>query len=92
MASKRDLKKDIEFLASDLLTNTYFKQTLFDNVDQQKLAQLVVKSFEFQNQFMARVNHPDGKDNPKLVRSYYKKLRKDMFEQYASLSEELNNL
>ena len=92
MASRRDLKKDIAFLADDLFTNSYFKQVLFENVDQQKLAEVIVKSVDFRNQFMARVNHTDGKNNPKLVKAYYKKMRIEMMQQYADLSQELSAL
>ncbi len=92
MASRRSLKKDIRFLANDLFTNSYLKQAFFDNVDQDKLAEVVVKSVDFQNQLLAKANHPDAKDNPKMVKDYYKKLRKEMMEKYVSLSEDLNNL
>ena len=50
MASRKSLKKDIQFLADDLFTNSYLKQVLFDNVDQQKLAEVIVKSVDFRNQ------------------------------------------
>ncbi len=92
MASRKSLKKDIQFLADDLFTNSYLKQVLFDNVDQQKLAEVIVKSVDFRNQFMARINHPDGKSNPKLVKTYYQKIRKEMMQKYADLSQELNTL
>ena len=92
MASRRDLKKDIAFLADDLFTNSYFKQVLFDNVDQQKLAKIIVKSVDFRNQFLSRVNHTDGKNNPKLVKVYYQKLRKEMMQKYVDLSQEISSL
>lgn len=59
-------------------------------MDQQKLAEVIVKSVDFRNQFMARINHPDGKSNPKLVKTYYQKIRKEMMQKYADLSQELN--
>lgn len=92
MASRRDLKKDINFLADELITNSYLKQVLFENVDQQKLAQVIVKSVSFMNEYRARVNHTDGKENPKLVKAYYQKLRKELINDYNELAKELNSL
>lgn len=92
MASRRDLKKDIRFLAEDLYTNCYLKQVLFDHVSREKIAEIILETMEYQNQFTARVNHPDGKDNPKLVRTYYQCLRKDLLAGYQTLANKLNAL
>ena len=92
MASVKELKKDINFLASELLTEAYVKQLLIEDVDQEKIAQTMVDAITYQNDLIARTNHPDGKDNPKMVKAYYKKLRKDMMEKFVSISESINEI
>lgn len=92
MASIRELKKDIQFLASELVTEAYVKQYLKEDVDQDKLAQCMVAAIDFQNSLIARANHPDGKDNPKMVKAYFVQLRKDMMESFLKISEEINTL
>jgi len=92
MASIRNLKKDIHFLASELVTEAYVKQYLKENVDQDKLAQVMVAAINFQNTLVSRVNHPDGKDNPKMVKAYFVSLRKDMMADFLKISEEINAL
>lgn len=92
MASVRELKKDINFLASELVTEAYVKQILKDDVDNDQLAQVLVKAMVFRNELIKRANHPDGKDNPKLVKAYFTSLRKDMMEQFMAISEESNKL
>jgi len=92
MASVRELKKDINFLASELITEAYVKQLVKEDVDNDKIAEVMVKAIEFRNGLVARANHPDGKDNPKMVKAFYQKLRKDMMEQFLSISKDTNAL
>ncbi len=92
MASVRELKKDINFLASELITEAYVKQLLNESADDDKIAGVVVKAIEFRNNLVARANHPDGKDNPKMVKAFYRELRKDMMEKFLEISKETNEL
>jgi hypothetical protein len=92
MASVRELKKDINFLASELVTEAYVKQLLKEDADNEKIAQVMVDAIEFRNELVKRANHPDGKDNPKLVKAYYQKLRKDMMERFLAISKATNEL
>lgn len=89
MASIRSLKKDINFLTSELVTQAYLNQFLFKRISNEELAKYIGDALDFRNKFVEQTNHPDGKDNPKLVRVYYKNLRKDMLEQFRSLYETL---
>ncbi|MCU4154695.1 hypothetical protein J1N10_01830 [Carboxylicivirga sp. A043] len=92
MASVRELKKDINFLASELVTEAYVKQLVKEDVDNDKIAQVMVKAIEFRNDLVARANHPDAKDNAKMVKKYYQNLRTDMMEKFLAISKETNEL
>ncbi|MBR8538077.1 hypothetical protein KDU71_21080 [Carboxylicivirga sediminis] len=92
MASVRELKKDINFLASELITEAYVKQLVKEDVNNDKIAEVMVKAIEFRNDLVAKANHPDAKNNPKKVKAYYQNLRKSMMEQFLSISEETNAL
>ncbi|HBG87024.1 MAG: hypothetical protein GXY94_12870 [Bacteroidales bacterium] len=85
MASVRELKKDINFLTSELVAQAYLNQLIFKKISDDEMLTHITKAVDFRNNLVDRANHPDGKDNPKMVRSYYKKLRKDMVEQFESL-------
>ncbi len=89
MASIRSLKKDINFLTSELVTQAYLNQFLFKKISDEELAKYIGEALDFRNKFIERTNHPDGKDNSKLVRGYYKNLRKEMVEQFANQYETL---
>ena len=77
MASRRKLKKTIKFVSSELITDIYFRCLVSKNIEDQKVDNLVVNIMELNRECLLRVNCPDGKDNPKLVKSYFRKLFAD---------------
>lgn len=77
MASRRKLKKTIKFVSSELITDIYFRCLVSKNIEDQKVDNLVVNIMELNREYLLRVNCPDGKDNPKLVKSYFRKLFAD---------------
>lgn len=92
MANLRELKKDIDFLTSEIVSQSFFKEALKDNVDKEALSKVVVDAVSMRNEFIARANHPDGKDNKKIVRNYYKVLRKSLYDTSFALLETLDKL
>jgi len=77
MASRRNLKKTIKFVSSELITDIYFRCLMSKSIDDQKVDALVLEVMTLTNEFILRTNRPDGKENPKLVKSYFKKLFSD---------------
>ena len=47
---------------------------------------IVEKIADINNDFLARVNHPNGTKEPKLVKAYYKKLIEDFNKEVDHLS------
>ena len=92
MSSIRDLKKDITFLTSEIFTECYVKQFAKSDVDKAKLADVMVEAIKFRNEFIARTNHYNGKDNPKVVKDYFKKLKHDLLENYINMSKSIEKL
>lgn len=91
MASRRNLKKDIAFLSSDLVETLCFKNVVM-KLDDKAVSELIVKALAFKKEFVDRANHLDAKENPKMVKAYYKKLYDDMFEEFKNLAEAVNAL
>ncbi|HEY6913994.1 MAG TPA: hypothetical protein VI413_04900 [Paludibacter sp.] len=77
MASRRKLKQTIQFVSSELITDIYFRCLMSKEVEDQKVDDLVVKIMALTREYILRVNRPDGKDNPKLVKAYFRKLYSD---------------
>jgi hypothetical protein len=53
---------------------------------------LIEEAVSMRNDFIDRVNNPDGKDNPALVKAYYSALRKDLLEKVDGYFEKLSSL
>ncbi len=89
MASKRDMKKDIDLLMSLVLNDCFFVIEYNQKVDQDAVMAIAADVIRKHREFRKRVNHPDGKDNPKLVKEYYKNLNAELL---AATDEALEKL
>lgn len=92
MANLRELKKDINYLASEVVTQGLMKLTLMDNVKDEDVSPILAEAVEMRNEFIDRATHPDGKDNPKLVKKYYNKLREDLMKKTMELLAKVQEL
>jgi hypothetical protein len=96
MASKRDLKKDIDMLMSMVLSDCFYVLEYNSKVDVQAVMKIAGEIIDKHREFRIRANHPDGKDNPKLVKKYYNELAADVLtvadEAFESLSEEVKKV
>jgi len=92
MANRRELKKDINYLASEVVTQGYMKLALIDTIKEADLSPILVEAVEMRNEFVARANHPDGKDNKKIVKKYYNKLREDLMAKSLELLKKIQEL
>ena len=77
MASRRKLKQTIQYVSSELITGVYFKCLMAKEIDAQKIDDLVVDIMSLSREYISRANRPDGKDNPILVKAYFRKLFAD---------------
>lgn len=80
MASVRRLKKDIQFLSAQLIGDCIDFMDSFDNGKEKHVLDIITEAVSLHNNMIDRACHPDGKDNPKLVRKYYQQLKKDFIQ------------
>jgi len=92
MASRRKLKKTIQFVSSELITDIYFRCLVSKDINTEKVDNLTVEVMELNREFIMRVNRPDGKDNPKLVKAYFRKLFADWQVAMAKVIKEIESL
>ncbi len=78
MAKRRILKKSISYIADDLFTEVLVCKMMVPGLESEKTDPLLSRIVEMQEEFIRRAHYPDGKDNKKLVREYYKKLVADL--------------
>jgi len=92
MASRRKLKSTIKFVSSELITDIYFRCLMSKNVEEQKVAGLVENIMALNREYILRANRPNGKDNPKLVKAYFKKLFADWQVEMEKVIKEIEAL
>lgn len=78
MASIKDLKKDIDLLMSLVLNDCFYVLEYNTKVDNDAVMKIAGDVIQKHRDLRVRVNHPDGKDNPKMVRNYYSQLTSEM--------------
>jgi len=90
MANLRDLKKDIDELMSMVLSDCLFVLDYNEKVDRELVSGLADKVMHVHQEFRNRANHPDGKDNPGLVKKHYSKLYSDLLKAADEILEALS--
>jgi hypothetical protein len=92
MASLRDLKKDIDYLVYEVISDCFLYSDLHPENNSDEITALITEAVNFRNDLIARVNNPDGKDNPKILKAYYKRLEKDLLTGVDNLFDKLSAL
>ena len=72
MANKRDLKKSINYIVGDLFQECLVLK-LIKKADSAKADEILTDILNLQNEFLARVNHPQ----PGCIKGFYRKLYSD---------------
>ena len=92
MASVRELKKDIDYLVFEVISDCFVYSGVHPDNKSDELSAIISDAVNFRNDLIARVNNPDGKDNPKIVKGYYKTLEKDLITGVDKLFNRLSAL
>ena len=76
MASIRQLKKEIAYLSSQMIGDCIdFVQTF--NGKEMEVMAVIDEIVVLHNNTVDKINNPDGKDNPKLVKAFYQQTKKE---------------
>lgn len=76
MASKKKLKKAVNFVTNEVVLELYVL-SFFKEIKEEKFGELVDEVLQVRNEFIQRVNHIPAKEDSKIVRDYFKKIRED---------------
>ena len=91
MASVKELKKDIDLIMSLALSDCFYVLEYNTKVDEKAVMTIAGEIIKKHRELRVLSNHPDGKDNPKLVKQFYKKLITNMLETVDNLLEMLSS-
>ena len=92
MASVRDLKKDIDYLLYEVISDCFAYSEVHPGTNTEKVSKIINDAVDFRNDLVARINNPDGKDNPKIVRAYFKAIKNDLLSGTDKLFSRLSDL
>lgn len=73
MASRRKLKKNVNYIAGELFAECLFNSLYVPNTDKAQADKLMTEILETQDEFISRISHTE----PGNVKVFYKKFRAD---------------
>lgn len=88
MASRRNLKKDINYIIGDIFTECLIYKELVPGTDKEAADALIVDLLRIDNDFNARISHTE----PGNAKEYYRTLVKDFQNQITEVIDKLTKL
>lgn len=93
MANKRNLKKDVRYLTEIVVIEAIELSEIVTNEESKRKAlTVIIEVAELYNNLIARINHPDAKENPTLVKKYYKSIIDDLISGCNKAFDDLNKV
>ena len=94
MTSRRRLKKEIDYVVSDLILDSITYTNLFQKPEDKEALQIVQDTLVLRNKLRDEANHPENKGKSGTVKSYYDSIAKSLIvgvdEGYGKLGKLVN--
>ncbi len=88
MASRRQLKKEINYIIGDLFTESLIQHLYVPDTNKEKSVEVMNRILTVQQEFVTRISHTQ----PGNVKLYYKKLREDFTAEIHKIIEAIGQL
>lgn len=88
MASRKNLKKSVNYIASELFAECLVNSLYVPGTDKAKADELMSTILNMQDEFLSRISHTQ----PGNVKGYYKKFNEDFNAKVDEIIEAMNNL
>jgi hypothetical protein len=92
MASIRQLKKDIDNQVFVIISDCLLFLGLHPDNKSEEISDIIEEAVSLRNDLFARINNPDGKDNPSVVKKYYASIKSDLAEGSDKLCQRLSTV
>jgi hypothetical protein len=79
MPSIRKLKKNIDYLIFEVISDCFTFGTLHPEDKEEEVSGIIADAVILRNDLIRRVNNPEKNDDPKAKRSHFKLVEKDLF-------------
>lgn len=78
MANKRNLKKDVDFLVSEVVSDCYTFMLINGDKNRDKALSIIEGMLEKRNELITRINNPENKEDSKAIKAHYKAIQQDL--------------
>jgi len=94
MASRQRLKKEIDYVVSDLILDCFTFINMRAKTENEDVLQIVQESLNLRGDLINQVNHPENKAENQSVKSYFDNIAKVLIdtveESYVKLGKLIN--
>ena len=92
MPSIRKLKKDIDLLVFEVISDCFTFGTLHPDIQAEEVSSIITDAVSLRNDLIHRVNNPASGEDQKAVRSHYRMIEKDLYVGTDKLCSRLSSL
>lgn len=90
MASIRELKKDIDYLVFEVISDCFVYAGLHPDNKTDDVSGIISDAVNLRNDLIKRVNNPDGKGDPKTIKTHYQAIKSDLISGVDKLFDQLS--
>ena len=88
MASRKELKKNVNYIAGELFTECLVNSLYVPGTDKKRADSVMAEILKMQDEFISRISHTE----PGNVKGFYKKFRLDFNAKVDEIIEAIGNL
>ena len=92
MPSIRKLKKSIDYVIFEVISDCFTFGTLHPENKEEEVSGIIADAVSLRNNLIKRVNNPEKSDDPKSMRSHFQLVEKDLFTGTDKLCSRLSEL
>lgn len=78
MTTRRRIKKEIDYIVSDLILDCFTYANLAENPDDEGIMGIVSDTLSLRNQLRNRANHPEKRSETSSVKVFYDDLAREL--------------
>lgn len=91
MTSKRDLKKEINYLVEEIITDCYIYKKLYPDKNQDKVDEIIGNTLNLRHDLIYRINLARNTED-KERKEYFRKIETDLMQHVEKSLDTLNKL
>jgi hypothetical protein len=92
MASRQRLKKEIDYIVSDLVVDCFTFMTMQQEPNKPEVLQIVQDTLNLRNELRFQANHPGNKGESQSTKNYYDNIAKVLVDSIEESYQKLGKL